>query len=116
VQQWLVASFDRLTDARDRPAEFAERRHVPAADLLEQLGSTLERASGVLSRLTEAELRATYHVQGYTVSGVHAVYQVVEHFGIHYGQIVYITKLIGGKDLGFYRELTRTGRPSTERD
>ncbi|PYQ75082.1 MAG: hypothetical protein DMG01_19440 [Acidobacteria bacterium] len=104
VQQWLVASFDRLTDARDRPAEFAERRHVPAADLLEQLGSTLERASGVLSRLTEAELRATYHIQGYTVSGVHAVYQVVEHFGIHYGQIVYITKLIGGKDLGFYRE------------
>jgi hypothetical protein len=116
VQQWLVASFDRLPDTRDRPAEFAERRLVPAADLLKPLESTLRRASDVLSRLTEAELRATYHIQGYTVSGLHAVYQVVEHFGIHYGQIVYITKLISGKDLGFYRELTRTGRPSHERE
>jgi len=116
VQQWLVASFDGLTDTRDRPAEFAARQSVAAADLLKQLESTLRRASDVLSRLTEEELRATYHIQGYTVSGLHAVYQVVEHFGIHYGQIVYITKLIGGKDLGFYRELTRTGRPSPERE
>ena len=29
---------------------------------------------------------------------------------MHYGQIVYITKLIGGEDLGFYRELNKTGR------
>jgi hypothetical protein len=112
VQQWLVASFERLEDARNRPAEFAEREHVPAAALLERLGATLERASAVLARLTEADLRATYHIQGYTVSGLEAVYQVVEHFGLHYGQIVYITKSISGKDLGFYRELDKTGKAS----
>jgi hypothetical protein len=116
VQQWLVASFDRLADTRDRPAEFAERRRVPGSDLLRQLESTLRRAAGVLARLTEEELRATYHIQGYTVSGLDAVYQVVEHFGIHHGQIIYITKLVTAKDLGFYRELTRTGRPSSERE
>jgi hypothetical protein len=38
------------------------------------------------------------------------VYQVVEHFGMHYGQIVFITKLVRGQDLGFYRELDKTGR------
>jgi uncharacterized damage-inducible protein DinB len=112
VQQWLVASFDRLEDTRDRPAEFAARQHVPAAVLLEELGSTMERAANVLSRLTEADLRATFHIQGYTVSGLEAVYQVVEHFCMHYGQIVYITKLVCGKDLGFYRELDKTGRVS----
>jgi len=35
---------------------------------------------------------------------------VVEHFGLHYGQIAYIAKLLRGEDLGFYRELDRTGR------
>jgi uncharacterized damage-inducible protein DinB len=112
VQQWLVASFERLEDARNRPAEFAEREHVPAATLLARLGATLERASAVLARLTEADLRATYHIQGYTVSGLEAVYQVVEHFGLHYGQVVYITKSLSGKDLGFYRELDKTGKAS----
>jgi hypothetical protein len=35
---------------------------------------------------------------------------VVEHFGLHYGQIVYITKMQEGRDLGFYSELSKTGR------
>jgi uncharacterized damage-inducible protein DinB len=110
VQQWLVASFEKLEDTRDRPAEFNERQIVPAAVLLEKLESTMRRASDVLDRLTEADLRATVHIQGYTVSGLHAVYQVVEHFGLHYGQIAYITKMLRAEDLGFYRELNQTGR------
>lgn len=110
VEQWLVASFKRLEDTRNRPAEFAERQIQPAAALLSELGATLQRASDVLSRLTEADLCATYRIQGYTVNGLQAVYHVVEHFGLHYGQIVYITKLIRAEDLGFYRELDKTGR------
>ena len=56
------------------------------------------------------DLLTTFIIQGYTVNGLEAVYQVVEHFGIHYGQIVYITKLLRSEDLGFYRELDKTGR------
>ena len=85
---------------------------MPAPVLLKTLGSTLEHASRVLARLTEGDLRATFQIQGYTVNGLHAVYQVVEHFGMHYGQIVYVTKLLHGEDLGFYRELDNTGRAS----
>ena len=110
VRQWLVASFNRLEDTRDRPAELSERQSIPPAALLERLGATMQDASAVLSRLTEADLLSTFHVQGYTVSGVEAVYQVVEHFGMHYGQILYITKLVRGDDLGLYRELDKTGR------
>jgi hypothetical protein len=29
---------------------------------------------------------------------------------MHHGQILYITKLLHGQDLGFYRELDKTGR------
>ena len=70
----------------------------------------MKEASAVLSSLTESDLLATYSIQGYAVTGLQAVYQVVEHFGLHYGQIAYITKMLRGQDLGFYRELNATGR------
>ena len=111
VRQWLVASFNRSEDTRSRPAEFSERQLISKTVLLSKLDATLREAAAVLSRLTETELLATFQIQGYTVTGLHAVYQVVEHFGLHYGQILYITKLVRGEDLGFYRELDKTGRP-----
>ena len=112
VGQWLVASFNTLEDARNRAAEFDERELVPAPELLARLDATMQEAEKVLACLTETDLLATYRIQGYTVSGLAAVYQVVEHFGMHYGQIVYITKLLQNRDLGFYRELNKTGRAS----
>jgi len=110
VRQWLISSFRRLEDRRDRPAEFRERQPIPGSALLEKLGGTVTEAADVLGSLTEADLLATFKIQGYTVSGLQAVYQVVEHFGVHYGQIAYITKLLRGEDLGFYRELDDAGR------
>jgi uncharacterized damage-inducible protein DinB len=110
VRQWLVASFNRLEDDRNRPAEFGATGSTSAAALLEKLGATVEQASEVLARLTENDLLARYEIQGYNVSGLEAVYQVVEHFGLHYGQILYITKNLCGADLGFHSELNKTGR------
>jgi hypothetical protein len=110
VGQWLVSSFRRLEDSRNRPAEFSERQRIPAKTLLAKLGATLNEASDVLASLTEEDLLSTLHIQGYTVTGLQAVYQVVEHFALHYGQIVYVTKLVRAEDLGFYRELDKTGR------
>ena len=109
VQQWLVAPFDGSEDTRNRPAEFSATQIVPARELLDSLDATMQRASGVLARLTDVDLCGTFHIQGYTVSGLDAVYQVVEHFGLHYGQIAYITKALLATDLGFYRELNKTG-------
>jgi uncharacterized damage-inducible protein DinB len=112
VGQWLVASFNRLEDRRDRPAEFNAHEGIAVPALLDKLDATMQEASKVLARLTEADLLARYTIQGYNVSGLDAVYQVVEHFGLHYGQIVYIAKNLCGRDLGFYSELNKTGRAS----
>lgn len=109
VTQWLIASFAHKEDTRNRPAEFGQREAIPKTELLTLLGKTMDAAAATLARLTESELAATYHIQGYTVTGLHAAYQVVEHFGLHYGQIAYATKLLAGKDLGFYKELGKTG-------
>ncbi|HEX5236278.1 MAG TPA: DUF1572 family protein [Silvibacterium sp.] len=111
VRQWLVASFNRQEDTRNRPAEFNAPEQPGASILIKKLDETLQEAAKVLSRLTEADLLAHYDIQGYYKgTGLAAVYQVVEHFALHYGQIVYITKLLRDEDLGFYRELNQTGR------
>jgi len=110
VRQWLVDSFNENQDERNRPAEFAAQSGLSAADLLARLGRTLDEAAKVLDRLTAEELLAPYEIQGCHVRGLDAVYQVVEHFGLHYGQIVYIVKSLLAKDLGFYKELNKTGR------
>jgi len=110
VRQWLVGSFNRQEDGRNRSAEFAAEGGLSASELLERLGATMQQASVVLARLTEADLLAPYEIQGYHMHGLDAVYQVVEHFALHYGQIVYIVKTLDGQDLGFNRELSKTGR------
>jgi hypothetical protein len=112
VRQWLIDSFHKNQDQRNRPAEFAAQSGLSASDLLARLGATLDEAAKVLDRLTVDELLAPYEIQGYHVRGLDAVYQVVEHFGLHYGQIVYIVKSLLAKDLGFYKELKKTGRAS----
>jgi hypothetical protein len=110
VGKWLVASFNRQEDNRNRPVEFAERELIPASVLLDRLGTTLQQASEVLIRLTHDDLVAQYEIQGYKGTGLSAVYHVVGHFGMHYGQILYIVKTLSGADLGFYSELNKTGR------
>jgi len=110
VTQWLVASFNKDADLRNRPEEFAAQGGLTAAELLNRLGATIAEAEKVLNRLTTEELLAPYEIQGYHVRGLDAVYQVIEHFGLHYGQIAYITKTLEDKDLGFHRELNKTGR------
>jgi hypothetical protein len=110
VRQWLVGSFNHWEDKRDRPAEFSAGGNVSAGELLDRLSETLDEAAKVLERLTAEDLLAPMQIQGYNVTGLAAVYQVVEHFGLHYGQIVYITKMQAGRDLGFYSHLNQTGR------
>ena len=110
VRQWVLGSFRGRSDDRDRPAEFRQRDQIPRAALLRDLETTLTEVAKVLDALTTHELLSTYDVQGDSVTGLEVVYHVVEHFGMHYGQVVFITKQLRGEELGFYRELDETGR------
>jgi uncharacterized damage-inducible protein DinB len=85
VRQWLVGSFRELEDTRNRPVEFSTQEGASAAELLSALGRTLDEASEVLSRLTEADLLRRFTIQGYDVTGLEAVYKVVEHFASQTG-------------------------------
>ena len=69
VRQWIVATFNKDEDKRNRPAEFAAKEGGSAGELLDRLGETLDEAAAVLDRLTPAELLAEYDVQGYHTNG-----------------------------------------------
>jgi Protein of unknown function (DUF1572) len=95
-----------MENLRDRDAEFSARRLAPASELLSSLDRTLREVDVLLSKLTPQDLLREHHIQVYPdVAAMHAIYHVVEHFAMHYGQILYISKLVRGEDLGFYAHL-----------
>lgn len=104
VRQWIVSGIGGAPDTRTRQAEFDERGPLPRAELLRRLEETLAAADGVLARLGPGDLADNRAIQGRDTNVLKALYHVVEHFGMHTGQIAYITKLRTGHDLDFYRD------------
>lgn len=107
VQQWIVAPLGKHAQQRDRDAEFAERTHVSIPLLRASLDTTIGSAGAILERLTPADLQQRHRIQDHDVTALEAIFHVVEHFAMHYGQILYITKMLQGRDLGFYAHLSK---------
>jgi len=102
VRQWIVAGIGGEPFDRNRPAEFAERGPLPQEEMLAALRGVVTRANDVIGSLNASELERAYPIQGRIVTGVAAVFHVVEHFSFHTGQIVSMTKLFTGRDLSLY--------------
>jgi uncharacterized damage-inducible protein DinB len=105
VRQWIVSTLGNQADHRNRDGEFNARGGVSSAELISKLRDTVEQATQIIASLSTQQLTRSYAVQGYTVSGVQAVFHVVEHFSQHTGQIIFATKMLTGADMGFYRHL-----------
>jgi len=74
------------------------------------LTATVADTSKVIRDLHPARLaEKMIPVQGYDVTVVEAIGHVVEHFGYHTGQIVFLTKALTHQDLGFYGHLRGPG-------
>ena len=101
VRQWIVSGLGGAPDHRQRDLEFSEHGPMPRRILLTRLRKAVRDADRVMGKLNEAALARTYSIQGFRVTGLHAVFHVAEHFSQHTGQIILLTKLLGGKDLKF---------------
>jgi len=104
IRQWIVGGVGGAPDTRQRQAEFDERGPVPRADVLRRFDTAVAEADEVLQALKPTQLAESRVIQGRETTVFHAIYHVVEHFGMHTGQIAYVTKLRTGVDLGFYRD------------
>jgi uncharacterized damage-inducible protein DinB len=102
ARQWIVCGLGGEEDFRNRQSEFDERRVLPRAELLTRTKSTLKQVDATLARFDEARLLETFEIQGTSVTALEAIFHVTEHFSMHTGQIILLTKMICGSDLGFY--------------
>lgn len=103
VGMWLLGGVGRIAFERNRQLEFDERRQLAAGHLLAQLRTTCQRANDVLKGLDESELLCRRQIQGYDLTVLEAIYHVVEHFGMHTGQIILLSKAQLGQDLSLWK-------------
>jgi uncharacterized damage-inducible protein DinB len=102
ARQWIVCGVGNLPDRRERQTEFAAREGARRAELLGRLRETIDEADAVLNELDSAKLLERRQIQGHEVSLLEAVFHAVEHFSMHTGQIILITKMLTESDLRFY--------------
>ena len=85
-----------------RAQEFSADGGSNTALLIEKLRVTVQQAAQVLHKMGRDQLVEPRTIQGIQITTLGAIYHAVEHFSMHVGQIIYITKLRTGLDLGFY--------------
>ena len=107
LRQWIIAGIGGASFTRDRDAEFTARGGVTPAQLIAKLAQTVEEACAVIEAVPGARLTERVSLQSYDLSVLEAIYHVVDHFALHYGQIAFATKLLTHQDLGFYAHLTK---------
>ena len=105
LRQWILSSLGGEPDQRQRDSEFAARGGESGSELTARLRQTVDATIGVIGSLSLEQLARSYTIQNYKVSGLGAVFHVVEHFAQHTAQIILLTKMMTGDDLGFYRHL-----------
>ncbi|MDB4918016.1 MAG: hypothetical protein JWM95_5660 [Gemmatimonadetes bacterium] len=104
IRQWIVSSVGGASDARLRSAEFAADGGQSASELFERLRGTLDAADAVIAGLSPSDLLSRRTIQGREVSVFDAVYHVVEHFALHTGQIILLTKQFSPGAIHFYED------------
>jgi uncharacterized damage-inducible protein DinB len=102
ARQWIVCGVGGAEDGRVREREFAERGTLPRERLLAALSATLEEADAALARLDPSTLLESRRIQNLDVTLLEAIFHAVEHFSMHTGQIILLTKQLTGGDLAFY--------------
>jgi hypothetical protein len=101
VRQWIMHGVAGQPDVRVRPAEFAAKDGLTAAELLTKLRAAVEEAVKIIEAVPPERFMERVIPQGDEVTVMAAIYQVVQHFAGHTFQIMYATKRFTGEDLGF---------------
>jgi uncharacterized damage-inducible protein DinB len=102
ARQWIVCALGSAPDLRNRDSEFEQRDVIPRDELAALLRSTLSDVHTTLQSLDPTTLLEYRKIQGNDVEILEAVFHVTEHFSMHTGQIIMLTKMMTSDDLRFY--------------
>lgn len=109
ARQWIVSGLGEEIDKRVRQTEFDERGNISRDELLARLKTTVANVDNTLAGFDPARLLDEYRIQGTQVTALAAIFHVTEHFSMHTGQIILLTKMLANVDLVFYD--FSTGKP-----
>jgi uncharacterized damage-inducible protein DinB len=109
ARQWIVCGLGGVTDDRVRQTEFDERRSIARDELLALLRGTVKAVDDTLAIFESPRLLDRFKIQGTEVTALAAIFHVTEHFSMHTGQIILLTKTLAKMDLVFYD--FSTGKP-----
>jgi uncharacterized damage-inducible protein DinB len=102
ITQYILSSLGGIEDKRERDKEFSTAGGLSKKELFDKLQSTLTQATDIIRDINKEDLLRKRLVQGFELSAIGIILHVVEHYSYHTGQIIFWTKLLKGKDLGFY--------------
>jgi uncharacterized damage-inducible protein DinB len=102
ARQWIVSGLGDNPDRRDRDSEFKQREIIARVELLERLQTTVREVAQVLANLDSNIVLERRTIQGKDVEVLEAIFHVTEHFSMHTGQIILLTKMLAQRDMKFY--------------
>jgi uncharacterized damage-inducible protein DinB len=93
TRNWILNVVGGQKLPRDRAEEFAERGPIAKSVLITRLRATLAEVDRELATLDEAALLERREYKGEELTVLWVVVHALEHFSMHTGQIILITKL-----------------------
>lgn len=99
TRMWIVSAVGGAAITRERQQEFDERSQIPSAEMLARLKRTLTEVDDVLKAVDSSTMLDRRTVRDEEVTVLEAIFHAVEHFSMHTGQIIMLTKMRTGKDL-----------------
>jgi uncharacterized damage-inducible protein DinB len=102
IRQYAISSLGNKPDTRERDKEFSADGGYSKKELHKKFLDTVEEAKNIIQNISNEELLRKRTVQGFSYSGIGIIIHVTEHLSYHTGQIIFWTKLLKNKDLGFY--------------
>jgi uncharacterized damage-inducible protein DinB len=112
VTEWIVGGVGGRDVERYRAGEFAQTEGGNAQELLDNLERALHAADAVLAELSDEDLAKPLVIQDRETTVLGAVYHVVEHFAMHTGQIILLTKIYAPGKIHFYEDAGGLARPT----
>ncbi len=94
INHFLNRAIGGFPYERDRPAEFAERRMIPKAELRATFEEMVQKAEQTLSKLPSSRLSDPSTEPKLYTTLYEDVLGVLTHLSTHTGQIIWITKML----------------------
>jgi hypothetical protein len=99
ISRWTnFLTEDGEKPGRNRETEFTLQEHYSRQQLIEQWEKGWACFLDTLRSLTEDDLLRTIHIRHEPLLAIDAINRQLAHYPHHVGQIVYIGKMIRGKD------------------